>query len=53
MAEYDLTPTIAGYLDRHLVFPLLEFLDVHHEVQIFHKFTPLSRTHPFITRMTC
>jgi len=28
MAEYDLTYTVASYLDRHLVFPLLEFLDL-------------------------
>jgi len=28
MAEYDLTQTVAPYLDRHLVFPLLEFLDL-------------------------
>ena len=26
MAEYDLTSRIGGYLDRHLVFPMLEFL---------------------------
>jgi translation initiation factor 3 subunit E len=28
MADWDLTPKIAPYLDRHLVFPLLEFLAV-------------------------
>lgn len=26
MAQYDLTPRMGQYLDRHLVFPLLEFL---------------------------
>ncbi|XP_070556963.1 eukaryotic translation initiation factor 3 subunit E-B-like [Ptychodera flava] len=28
MAEFDLTSKIGNYLDRHLVFPLLEFLSV-------------------------
>lgn len=27
MAQYDLTRTISKYLDRHLVLPLLEFLE--------------------------
>lgn len=26
-AQYDLTPVMAPYLDKHLVFPLLEFLE--------------------------
>lgn len=26
MAEYDLTYKVGGYLDRHLIFPMLEFL---------------------------
>ena len=26
MAQYDLTPVLSKHLDRHLVFPLLEFL---------------------------
>ncbi len=26
MAEYDLTSKISSYLDRHLIFPMLEFL---------------------------
>ena len=28
MAEFDLTTRIGRFLDRHLVFPLLEFLTV-------------------------
>ena len=28
MAEFDLTSQMGQYLDRHLVFPLLEFLSV-------------------------
>ncbi|CAG0922626.1 unnamed protein product, partial [Notodromas monacha] len=28
MAELDLTPKISSYLDRHMVFPLLEFLSM-------------------------
>ena len=26
VAQYDLTSVIGSYLDRHLVFPMLEFL---------------------------
>jgi len=33
MAQYDLTNKIGRYLDRHMIFPLLEFLS-HHEVYI-------------------
>jgi len=32
MATYDLTPVIGQYLDRHLVFPLLEFLDIKKDI---------------------
>ena len=28
MAQFDLTTRMGEYLDRHLVFPLLEFLSV-------------------------
>lgn len=28
MAEHDLTNTVSAYFDRHLIFPLLEFLQV-------------------------
>jgi len=28
MAEYDLTPKVAKFMDRHMVFPLFEFLQV-------------------------
>lgn len=31
MAQYDLTPVVSNYLDRHLVFPLLEFLTLEKE----------------------
>jgi len=31
MAQYDLTNKIGKYMDRHMIFPLLEFLS-HHEV---------------------
>ena len=27
-AKFELSPTLSKYLDRHLVFPLLEFLQV-------------------------
>lgn len=39
MAEWDLTPKMGPYLDRHLVFPLLEFLSV----KGFYDETDLSR----------
>lgn len=29
MAEFDLTYKISQYLDRHMIFPLLEFLSSH------------------------
>lgn len=34
MAKFDLTSRIGQYLDRHLVFPLLEFLSAK-EVTLF------------------
>jgi len=37
MTEYDLSMTVASYLDRHMVFPLLEFLsqlDVYDETDL-------------------
>ncbi|CAG2166878.1 unnamed protein product [Oppiella nova] len=40
MAEWDLTTRLGKYLDKHLVFPLLEFLsvkEVRHDYQLIHS----------------
>jgi len=34
MAEYDLTAKLGRYFDRHLVFPLLEFLTERNVIKI-------------------
>ena len=48
MATYDLTPRIAPNLDRHLVFPILEFLQerrLHEDGQILkEKIELLNKT---------
>ena len=42
MAEHDLTARMGCFLDRHLVFPLLEFLSVK-EVSVTYIVLPLIR----------
>jgi len=48
MAEYDLTNVLSGFMDLHLVFPLLEFLstrDIYNEKSLIaSKFTLLQDT---------
>lgn len=48
MAKYDLTPQMGVYLDRHLVFPLLEFLsakEIYNDQQLLKaKLDILSKT---------
>jgi translation initiation factor 3 subunit E len=39
--NYDLTRTLAPYFDRHLVFPLLEFIDTK-KVE-YHDFPEISK----------
>ena len=49
MAEYDLTNVLSGFMDLHLVFPLLEFLstrDIYNENSLIaSKFTLLQVKH--------
>lgn len=42
MAEWDLTSTMAQYLDRHLIFPLMGHLESQTQVcTAFHSLIPL------------
>lgn len=43
--QYDLTSVIGGYLDRHLVFPMLEFLS---EKKVL-NLEPVAFTHSLYT----
>ena len=53
MADWDLTSKIGPYLDRHLVFPLLEFLSVkeyYDETDLLRYCSQLSFSMPMFPR---
>ena len=53
MAEHDLTARMGCFLDRHLVFPLLEFLSVKEvNTWFYYQFIFLHFTVSYIHEMT-
>ena len=51
--HYDLTSVIGGYLDRHLVFPMLEFLSEKKVSQTHtHTQTHTQLSHRYIQKLT-